>query len=63
MPEEKPMLSVIDVAHQLRVNAETVRRWLNAGTLRGVKLGARRLWRIQPEELRRFIAPNDRPVF
>ena len=49
------MLTVRQVAEHLQVHADTVRRWLEANTLRGVKLGGRAGWRIPESELRRFI--------
>ena len=48
------LLTVEEVAERLSVSTETVRRYLREGRLRGVKLI--RAWRIQPEELERFIA-------
>lgn len=45
------------VADRLRVNARTVGRWLQKGTLRGCKLGKGRtaLWRVPEQELDKFI--------
>ncbi len=51
----EPMLTVREVAERLRVNAETVRRWLRAGQLRGVWLSDRAGWRIPAGELERFL--------
>lgn len=52
------MLTVEDVARTMRVNPETVRRWLRARKLRGVRMNAGRgggTYRIPAEELERFI--------
>jgi excisionase family DNA binding protein len=47
------------VAERLRVSPETVRRYLRRGWLRGVVLGGRSTgYRIEEEELARFLAAN-----
>uniref|UniRef100_A0A831X6V0 DNA-binding protein n=1 Tax=Thermorudis peleae TaxID=1382356 RepID=A0A831X6V0_9BACT len=51
----EPMLTVREVAERLRVNAETVRRWLRSGQLKGVWLSDRAGWRIPAGELERFL--------
>ncbi len=63
----EPMLTVKDVADRLRVSAETVRRWLRAGQLRGIWLSDRAGWRIPASELERFLRERagqgiDRPA-
>jgi excisionase family DNA binding protein len=56
MPDEG-MLTIREVAGRLRLNPETVRRWLNSGKLRGHKLGETRAgWRIPAAEVQRFLA-------
>ncbi len=47
---------VPEVAERLRVDPETVRRWLRAGKLRGMLLSQQGGYRIPDSELRRFIA-------
>jgi excisionase family DNA binding protein len=50
-------LTVQEIAELLRVNPETVRRWLRQKRLRGTMLGGDRAgYRIAESELRRFIA-------
>ena len=45
------LLTVPDVAEQLSVTEETVRRWLRDGKLEGVRLSRRAGWRIRPESV------------
>ncbi len=52
------LLTVAQVAERLKVNRETVRRWLRAGQLRGTLLGDRAGWRIPASEVERFIDPE-----
>jgi excisionase family DNA binding protein len=40
------LLTVPEAAERLKVNAETVRRWLREGVLTGAKLGKRQ-WRVR----------------
>ncbi|MDQ6674281.1 MAG: helix-turn-helix domain-containing protein [Chloroflexota bacterium] len=47
---------VPEVAERLRVDPETVRRWLRAGKLRGMLLSQQGGYRIPESEVRRFIA-------
>jgi excisionase family DNA binding protein len=50
------LLTVQEVAARLRVNPETVRRWLRQGKLQGVMLGGDRAgYRIAESELRRLL--------
>lgn len=46
------MLTTEEVAESLRVDAYTVRQWLNTDLLRGCKIGGR--WRIEPADLQAF---------
>ena len=49
---EDELLTVDEVARRLRVHPETVRRYLRAGQLRGVRFGGRRTgWRIRASEV------------
>jgi excisionase family DNA binding protein len=51
MPEE--FLTVEEVAERLKVHPESVRDWLRAGKLKGLKAG--RQWRIQESALNAFL--------
>ena len=56
---EWPLLTVADVARRVRVSEETVRRWLRAGQLRGLRLGGTKLgYRIRAADLDRFLTPH-----
>jgi excisionase family DNA binding protein len=47
------LLSLGDTAERLNVSIKTVRRWVAAGSLPAFQLG--RQWRIDPEDLERFL--------
>lgn len=49
------MLTVAQIAERLKVNPETVRRWLRGGKLRGTLLGDRAGWRVPASELDRML--------
>ena len=52
-------LTVPEVAEQLRITPETVRRWLRSGRLKGVSLGSDRAgWRIPESEVWRVLHPD-----
>jgi excisionase family DNA binding protein len=54
--QDDPLLTVPEVAARLRLNPETVRRWLRQGKLCGVAMGSDRAgWRIPESEVRRFL--------
>lgn len=59
MVEERP-LTVREVAEQLRVNLDTVRRWLRDKKMHGRKIGGRRGYLIAPSEVRRFMKEEGR---
>jgi excisionase family DNA binding protein len=53
------MLKVNEVADMVRVDPETVRRWLRAGELRGVRVGpGRGSYRIPESEVERMLTPE-----
>lgn len=56
---EDELLTVQDVAARLKVNPETVRRWLRTGRMKGTLLGDRAGWRILSSEVPRFLASTD----
>lgn len=53
-PETALFLTPEQAAARLQVLPSTMIRWLNRGTLKGIKLGGRRLWRISRQEIERF---------
>ena len=48
------VLTIEEAAARLKLKPQTVRDWLNAGKLKGVKLG--RVWRVDAEALDRLLA-------
>jgi excisionase family DNA binding protein len=57
MTDADRLLTVDEVAERLRLNPETIRRWLRAGRLSGVWLGSDSAgWRIDERDLAAFIA-------
>ena len=53
---ESRLLTVAEVADYLRVDPESVRRWLRDGKLLGINLGRGPGWRIRVDDLEAFIA-------
>jgi excisionase family DNA binding protein len=53
------LLTVEEVALQLSVTQETVRRWLRAGDLPGVRLARKAGWRIRERDLEGFLMAHD----
>jgi len=47
--EQERFLTVEDVAAQLQIHPETVRRWLREGRLAGYRISRKGGWRIRPE--------------
>lgn len=56
---ETEFLNVEEIAARLRVDQETVRRWLRQGKMNGVSLG-RAGWRITRAEVERFLKERQR---
>lgn len=55
------LLTPNEAAAILRVNRETVMRWLRDGHMRGVKLpGDRGIWRIPQSEIDRVLMTGER---
>ena len=48
-------MTVDEVAEQLKVHPESVRRWLREGRLTGYRLSRRSGWRIRPEAVRELL--------
>ena len=59
---EDRLLTVPEVAERLRVNPESVRRWIRQGRLHGVLLGGTRTgYRIPKSAVDQFIATGGKP--
>jgi len=58
VPEGDRMLTATEVAQELRVRADTVRRWIRNGELQAVRLGPRAGYRVSSAELRRFMSTH-----
>lgn len=57
------LLTVDEVAQRLKINAQTIRRWLREGRLNGTSLGTRQAgWRVPASEVHRFIEQGKRPA-
>ena len=53
---QEDWLTAEQVAQRMGLkNAETVRRWLRSGKLRGTLISDRMGWRVRPADLERFI--------
>jgi excisionase family DNA binding protein len=57
--EELDLLTVEEVARQLRVSPTTVRAWLIQGHLHGFKLTPK-VWRIRREDFQAFVTAAER---
>lgn len=44
-----------EVADRLKVSEQTIKLWLREGTLRGVRLGGKRIWRIPESAIQEFL--------
>ena len=51
------VLTIEEAAARLKLKPQTVRDWLKAGRLKGVKLG--RVWRVDAEALDRLLAGDE----
>jgi excisionase family DNA binding protein len=56
--EGERMFTATEVAKQLRVRADTVRRWIRQGQLQAIRLGPRAGYRVSSTELRRFMTTH-----
>jgi len=56
MKEPIPGLSLQEAADLLKVDPETVRLWLKAGELEGIKRGTR--WRVTREAIEAFLVAH-----
>jgi excisionase family DNA binding protein len=55
---DEQLLTVDEVARRLGVTAETVRRWLRSGELRGVRFARKAGWRIRESDLQAYLAAH-----
>ena len=63
MPDTDRLLTVIEAAERLRLNPETIRRWLRDGRLSRVWLGSDKAgWRISERDLDAFLRRSQRRV-
>jgi excisionase family DNA binding protein len=53
--ERERLLTVEEVAEQMSVTHETVRRWLRSGDLRGVRLARKAGWRVRENDLQAYL--------
>ena len=63
--DEADLLTVREVAKQLRVDDTTVRRWIKNGVLEAITLphrGTRQAYRIRRSTLEALLAPPRQPV-
>jgi excisionase family DNA binding protein len=63
--DDAELLTVREVAKQLRVDDTTVRRWIKNGVLEAITLphrGARQAYRIRRATLEALLAPSQEPV-
>ncbi len=59
--ELSELLTVDEVADQLKVHPESVRRWLREGRLTGYRISRRGGWRIRPDSVQEMLesGPQD----
>jgi excisionase family DNA binding protein len=55
---DEQLLTVDVVAERLGVKAETVRRWLRGGELRGIRFARKAGWRIRAFDLQAYLAAH-----
>lgn len=66
MAEKEELLTVQEVAAQLRVNDATVRRWIKVGAMKAIKLphrGNREIYRVRRSTLNSLLKYLDLPDF
>jgi excisionase family DNA binding protein len=57
-----PLMTVNDVAEELKVHPRTVKRWITEGQLPAFKLGDRAGWRINEEAVKEFLEARRQEV-
>ena len=56
---DEELMTVPEVAAVLRLNEQTVRKWLREGRLPGIYLGTRTAgWRVRRADVRAFLRPD-----
>ncbi len=63
--DETDLLTVREVAKQLRVDDTTVRRWIKTGILEAITLphrGTRQAYRIRRSTLKALLEPSQQPA-
>jgi excisionase family DNA binding protein len=55
---QRQMLKVNEVAHMLHVHPNTVRLWSKAGDLKAYRIGKRRDYRFNLDDIERFLHKN-----
>jgi excisionase family DNA binding protein len=54
----RQMLTVNEVAHMLHVHPNTVRLWSKTGALQSYRIGKRRDYRFNPDDVESFLYKN-----
>jgi excisionase family DNA binding protein len=49
------LLTVDEVAENLQIHPETIRRWLREGRLEGYRISRKGGWRIRPESVTKML--------
>ena len=58
---DEDLMTVPEVAAMLRLNEQTVRKWLREGKLPGIHLGSRTAgWRVRRGDVSAFLAEHHR---
>lgn len=59
MPETE-LLTLEEAGKKLGVSKFTIRKFIDNGSLEGIKIGGR--WRVRPEALTRYITKHTKPA-
>jgi len=58
---KKKAFTTSDIARICHHSRETVKRWLERGTIKGYRIGTSGHWRVLPKDLARFLKENNIP--